>query len=169
MRKFSYIQFICLLGFQALLLFASINRLNGLYKFLYCRNNGVLKMNFPSDEHSDDGFLKQFSGPDLVEELKRSKKEFINIDLTGQKKEDQKRLDFIRMEARRLKYTYDTMHILKVHFTSENTYGQFIQLVSMMQKDLHKRYMFYQDDFYILCEAPPEPIDSSLIIKPLYY
>ncbi|CAN5660525.1 hypothetical protein BH10BAC2_BH10BAC2_01710 [soil metagenome] len=137
-----------------------------MHEFLYCRNNGALKINFPSDEHSNEEFLKQFSGPDIVEELKRSKNKFINIDLTRQRKEDRKRLDFIRIEARRLRYAYDTMNILKVHFTNENTYDQFVELVTVMQEDLHKRYMFYQDDFYIIGEAPPEPVNSALIIKP---
>ena len=163
MQKFSYIQVICLVGFQILLFFVFIKRVDEIESFLYKRGT-IFRMTFSSD---DPGEI--FSGPGALSEWKKLKKQFINVDLTGVYTEDIKRLDFIKMEARRLKYTYDTVHILKVHFTNENTYGQFIQLASIMQKDLHKRYMFYQDDFYILGEAPPEQIDSSLIVKPLYY
>lgn len=154
MRKFSYIQFICLAGFQVLLFFAFVTRLNEEYNLRYCRGS-VLRIIFPGDEPSKSPFMKMFSGPNAIKEWKRTKKKFITIDLTGEIKEDEKRIDFIRMEARRLKYTYDTTHILKVHFTEENTYGQFVQLVSIMQKDLHKRYMLYKDDFYILGEWSP--------------
>lgn len=113
-------------------------------------------MNFPDDEPSRNPEVKSFSGPDMLNEWKRTKKEFITVNLTGYFPEDKKRMDFIRMEARRLKYTCDTTHILKVHFSDENTYGQFIQLVSIMQQDIHKRYAFYEDDFYILGEPPPD-------------
>ena len=56
----------------------------------------------------------------------------------------------------RVKYTYDATHIIKVHFMDENTYGQFVELVNMMAKDKHKRYLFFNDNFYILGEQPPD-------------
>jgi len=141
MRKFSYLQFICLAGFQMLLFFAFIARVDNQEKY-YSRNHGILKMMFPDDEPSKDPAIKSLSGPDILKEWKKTNKKFITINLTGDFQEDEKRIDFIRMEARRLKYTCDTTHILRVHFTEENTYGQFVQLVSIMQKDLHKRYLF---------------------------
>jgi hypothetical protein len=58
------------------------------------------------------------------------------------------------MEGRRIKYTHDTTSVIKVHINEENTYGQFVELVNMMLKDVQKRYFLYRDDFYILGEPP---------------
>jgi hypothetical protein len=154
MRKFSYIQLIFFICFQLFLLHVFFIRVA---HEIYPQKNGtVLKIYLPDDEPSYDPDIIKFSGPDILSEWRRTKKKFIQIDFTGETKEDKKRFEFIRMEARRLKYTYDTVHILKIHFTEENTYGQFVQLVSIMQEDHHKRYVLYKDDFYILGESPPE-------------
>lgn len=154
MRRFSYIQLFCLAGFQILLVFAFLARVNEIENY-FRYNTGLLKINFPDDESVKNGAINSFTGPGMLAEWKSTEKEFITVRLTGDISEDNRRLDFVRTEARRLAYTCDTTHILKVHFISENTYGQFIQLASMLHADRHKRYTFYNDDFYILGEPPP--------------
>jgi hypothetical protein len=49
-----------------------------------------------------------------------------------------KKLEFIAREALKLKFYNDTTQVIKVHFSDETTYNEFIQLVNIMYKDLHK-------------------------------
>ncbi|MEP7320087.1 MAG: hypothetical protein ABI921_15125 [Panacibacter sp.] len=156
-RTSSYIQLICVAGFQVILFFVFLGRLTEADSVN--KHETLLRIAFPTDERSKNKFELLFSGPDILDKWKKEKKIFIKIGLTGELDEDKKRIEFIKTKARELKYTYDTIHILKVHFTEDNTYGQFVELVNIMNKDRHKRYMLYKDDFYILGETPPEQID----------
>ena len=110
----------------------------------------------PDDESSKSSFSKIFTGPDILNDWQARNKKFISVSLTGDVNEDEKRFEFIKNEARRLKYTNDTTNIIRVHFNEDNTYGQFVNLVNMMARDFHKRYMYYKDDFYIMGEQPTE-------------
>ena len=154
-RTFSYVQLICLAGFQFILFFIFLDRLAEAINTVYPPQT-ALRLALPSEDSDQSEFGKQFSGSASLIKWKKERKIFIRVDLTGELSEDKKRMEFIKIEAGRLKYTYDTTHILKVHFTDENTYGQFVELVNTMNKDRHKRYVFYKDDFYILGENPPE-------------
>lgn len=128
----------------------------------------VMRLNLPAEEPEGiDENIIHYNGPDILNEWERSRKIFITVSLAGDVQEDKETMNYVRLEAQRVKHFYDTTHIIKVHFLEEATYGQFVELVNMMSIGMHKRYMFYQDDFYILGEAPPEPVDSSLVIKPL--
>jgi len=159
------VQLICLAGFQVILFFVFLDELAEIDS-MYTKET-ILRIFLPTDKRSKNKFEMLFSGPDILDQWKKEKKIFIRIDLTGELSEDKKRMEFIRNEARKLKYTDDTTHILKVHFTDENTYGQFVELVKIMTEDHHKRYMLYKDDFYISGETPPQQIDSAKIIKGL--
>jgi len=46
---------------------------------------------------------------------------------------------------------------MHVKFSPETTYGEFVQLVNIMNRDDHKRYAWLDDDFYILGDPPPGP------------
>jgi hypothetical protein len=81
-----------------------------------------------------------------------------------------KKLEFIEQEAMKLKFYHDTTQVIKVHLSSDNTYGEFVQLVNIMVKDGHKRYTWIDDDFYIFGEDPlhsEEPSQPERI-KPVY-
>jgi len=104
----------------------------------------------------------------MVEGLRQQHKKFIQFNLTGDSLEDEKEIYVIRIEALKLKYTGDTIHVIKVHFTNENTYGDFIQLINIMHKDKHCCYTIYEDDFYIFGEPPTtSQADVGKIIVPL--
>jgi len=66
------------------------------------------------------------------------------------------KLDFIAQEALKLKFYHDTTQIIKVQFTEEATYGEFVQLVNSMQMNSIKRYILFNNSFYIFGEYPPE-------------
>lgn len=120
----------------------------------------LLRRHKPDDDSSFVTFSEKF----ILNQVRQKK--VIKIDLSGDAEQDSKRFEFIRHEARRLKYTYDTTTVIQVHFNKENTYGQFVYLVNMMVEDQHKRYAFINDDFYIYGEPPPvlnNPLEHDLI------
>src|SRR5690242_10072449 len=99
-KKFSYIELMALTGFQVLLFFAFLARIDDVdsaFRFAY-----VIKLSLPDDKPSNDSFLKKISAPDVLKEWKDDNKKIISVDLTGDKTENQKRFDFIRSEARRM-------------------------------------------------------------------
>jgi len=161
-RKFSYIELLALMGFQILLFLAFMDRVSDVDSIY--KHGTILRLTIPDYEPNNDSSFIKFSATDILKEWKRNNKKIITVDLTSDNTDDQKRLNFIRNEARRLEYTYDTTEVLKVHFLDENTYGQFVTLISMLHADKHKRYMLFKNDLYISGSPPPEPIDSSKII-----
>ena len=76
--------------------------------------------------------------------MEKKRKKFVGIYLTGDEVEDKKRFEVVQYEARKIRYTCDTNTIIKVHFNSNNKYGQFVGLVNMLREDQHKRNMYYQ-------------------------
>lgn len=164
-RNFSWLEALCLYGFQVLLLFAFFQKLDSI-EAMY-KHGTIVKLLLPDDRSYQDSFLRRFSAPDILADWKKQKKNIVRIYLTGEPKEDMKRFEFIRSEARRLKYTYDTVDILKVHFINENTYGEFVHLVDIMSQDKIKMYMLYKDDFYIAGEKPPTDDTSAQTIRQL--
>ncbi|WP_153800227.1 hypothetical protein [Foetidibacter luteolus] len=141
-----FFQFIILAVFQLLTLhvfFQRIEELEQPRKIPHMLTMFLPSLDKKKNVYSESGFLKSIRH-----------KSIIHINLTGEIKEDDKIFEIIQLEARRLMYTRDTTHIIKVRFCDENTYGQFIQLVNMMVEDRHKRYAFINDDFYILGGNP---------------
>ena len=113
----------------------------------------VLRLSVPSDDNSPDQY--KFSRYAVKAALKGKK---INtVYLSDDRKLNSKKLDFIANEGLKLKYYNDTTQIIKVHFTVGTTYGEFVQLVNIMNRDGHKSYVWLDDDFYILGEPPPDP------------
>lgn len=94
-----------------------------------------------------------FSVWEALKEFKR--REQVVYVLKGNE-EDDKKLAVIRQHALQIKYSCDTNTVIKVHLRSSTTYGEFIRLLDIMRADSHKRYLLYQDDFYIV---PPKPND----------
>lgn len=110
----------------------------------------LLRMALPANDYDTLEFAKYWSGAAILNEWKNQNKKIIPIYLTGDKSEDKKVFELITFESRKLIYTCDTNTIVKVHFSEENTYGQFVELNNIMLEDHHKRYFYYKDDFYIL-------------------
>jgi len=144
-EKFNALDILFLYACQLLLLFAVFEHLQALESVYKIPT--LIRLALPSDTpHA------AFSGPGALNEWRKERKKFITIYLTGDVEEDKKRFEVVQYEARKLKYTCDTNAIIKVHFNSNNTYGQFFGLITVMLEDHHKRYMCYQDDFYILAD-----------------
>ncbi len=116
----------------------------------------VIKYYLPSEDPSNS-----FSGFRVIDQAVKEKK-VIHVSLSGDVVEDDKRINFIQLEARRLKYTCDTSVIIEIYIPDSITYGRFVELVNIMLKDGHKRYALWKQHFYIFGEAPPaaEKTDS---------
>lgn len=118
----------------------------------------VLKMHLPTEDLPSPDYIK-FARYAVMDKLKGKKINTVYYDedhsLNARKQE------FIEQEALKLKFYHDTTQVIKVHFSSETNYGEFVQLVNIMYRDNHKRYTWLDNDFYILGEHPPEP-DTSI-------
>jgi hypothetical protein len=106
----------------------------------------------PKSIVSNDPYGYFFEAPRILKSIRHKK--FISVALTADQIEDEKRLSFIRSEARRLNYTNDTNVIIKVFIPDSSKYGTFLNLLYIMNEDQHKRYFEYQNRFYIFGEAP---------------
>lgn len=119
----------------------------------------------PKDGKHRDPHIYAFEPTSILKANKD--KRFISVILTTDFEENQKKLDFIRFEARRLKYTNDTSQVLKVFIPDSSKYGTFLSLLLMMNEDKHKRYFEYQNWFYIFGEVL-EKKDSVKEVAPIY-
>ena len=119
----------------------------------------VFKYFVPRLNVSNDHYGYLFEAPRILESIKHKK--FISVALTAEKNEDEKRLNFVQLEARRLKYTNDTNSVIKVFIPDSCKYGTFLELLYMMNEDQHKRYFEYQNWFYIFGEPPDKQSNKS--------
>ncbi|MBO9203572.1 MULTISPECIES: hypothetical protein [Niastella] len=71
------------------------------------------------------------------------------------------KLAFIGQEAQKLMFYHDTTQVIKVVFSDKSTYGEFIQLINLMQKNSIKRYVLLNNGFYIFGDPPPEPPEEN--------
>ena len=106
----------------------------------------IIKYNIPDDQPNG-----VFNGKKAASEIKR-KFQLINYQFTENKYENQKILETIKAEARRLKYTKNKTHVIRIHFHENMEYGQFLQILLLMKEDGHKRYFEWDNYFYILGE-----------------
>lgn len=120
----------------------------------------------PRDQKPDDPFTYLFSVK-WIEKLIRKKKQ-IKITLDGDRSTNQKKLELVKYEARKLKYTEDTTTVIRINLTNETTYGEFIQLVKLCNNDKHKRYALLKRSFIIFGEYRPEKPDTTKRIQPIY-
>lgn len=117
----------------------------------------VIKYYLPSED-----LANPFSGFMVIDKAVKEKK-VIRVSLSGDNMEDDKKMNFIQQEARRLKYTCDTSDMIEIYLPDNITYGRFVELVNIMLKDGHKRYALWKHHFYIFGEAPlaPETTNST--------
>jgi biopolymer transport protein ExbD len=119
------------------------------------KTSTVLKLYLPKDVDSKSPYIYSYSSGSIKAALKRKKINTVYLD--GDHSLNAKKLDFIAQDALKLKFYNDTTQIIKVRFTDEATYGEFVQLVNIMYRDGHKRFGWMDNDFYIFGNPPPEP------------
>jgi hypothetical protein len=64
----------------------------------------------------------------------------VKIELDGDRETNQKKIELIKYEARKLKYTKDTTTVINISLTNETTYSELVQLIDLCYADKHKRF-----------------------------
>ena len=133
-------------------------------------NNNYLTYAFtvPKDQNPSEPFAYSYSvqwGENLIK-----KKNQIKITLDGDQITNQKKLELVKYEARKLKYTTDTTTVIRIILTDETTYGEFLQLIKLCNEDKHKRYALLKRSFVIFGEYPSssKKTDTTKEIYPIY-
>lgn len=116
----------------------------------------------PKDGNKNHLFTSFF----LLNKIKNKKK--IQIELNGDYLTNQKKIDLIKYEARKLKYTMDTLSVLDIRLTNETKYGELLQLIRICYEDNHKMFALVNNRFIILGEYPPVTEDKNKRIAPIY-
>ena len=62
-------------------------------------------------------------------------------------------LNVIWARIKMAKYHDEKSLVIKVHFSGDNTYGDFVYLVNMMALERIQCYIYNEDDFYIFLEC----------------
>lgn len=119
-------------------------------------------MSFPHNKKS----LYAFSTHSVYNIIKGKKK--IRIELDNDRLTNQKKINLIQYEARKLKYTMDTTTVIIASLTKDVLYSEIMQLIRLCKNDSHKRYALVDNNFIILGEYPKEPIDSTKKVEMIY-
>lgn len=94
-----------------------------------------------------------FSSAYIMSRVKSKKQ--VQVELNEDKYTNQKKLNFIRYEARKIKYTKDTTSVINIAITNEVTYSEILQIIDMCYEDDHKMFTLLKKRFIIFGEYPP--------------
>jgi len=148
MRKLYYAPgIISLVGFLFLLPYS--------FKRIIPKKETTLKFNVPKK----GGDLDQFAEESISKDISKKKK--ITFTLNENRETNRKKLEVVRYEARKLKYTLDTSPVILINFTTELSYGQFINLIDQCKQDSIRRYSILNNGFVIFGESPPRKVEPN--------
>ena len=119
----------------------------------------------PKDCNGDKDWTMYYGTCGLEKEIKRKKQ--IKFTLDNNEKDNKRKMEMIRYESLKLKYTEDTSTVVLVDLTDSITYGNFISIVDMCVEDGHKRYAGWDNKFVIFGEWPEKKKELREI--PLIY
>jgi hypothetical protein len=77
---------------------------------------------------------------------------------------DWHQLTLIRAAATKIESELARSHYLKIRLAENTRYGDIVSLIGIMKKDGHKRYMIWQDSFYVF---PPSKEDLEMGSEPI--
>ena len=86
------------------------------------------------------------------------KKKKIKFELDENKMENYKKLEIIRYEALKLKYTLDTSTVILLTLSDSISYGELISIIDMCEANGLKRYAYWDNKFVIFGELPKRKI-----------
>jgi hypothetical protein len=109
----------------------------------------VITLNVPVEEGKGEML---FSVYNIQKHLNRKKQ--ITIFLNSDKETNEKKIELIRYEARKLKYTFDTSSAILITFSNGLPYSEFIKLLDVCKIDSIKRYAVWGNHFAIYGEFP---------------
>jgi len=95
------------------------------------------------------------------------KRNFINICLTGNDKEDRTKLDFVQLQLRDLVNSKDTISGVHIILGSESKYWAFIEIINISMKEKAKRFAYIGNDFWFYNYFPKPVVIKKVDIGPL--
>ena len=118
-----------------------------------------LTLYFPNDDNDKNAAYYSFSKYNLERDIRKKNK--IKFSLGNDKDENKRKMEIIKYEARKLKYTEDTSAVILIQLSDSINYGEFISIVDLCETDGHKRYASWDNKFVIFGEPPPKKKDTS--------
>ncbi len=108
------------------------------------KNKSFIKYNIPSDGKND-----MFNGHKIVEDLKS---QFIikTLSFTGNDEKDKIIQDHFATILREESKKKRTFIIYRIYFPETATYGRLISLLNLMKQDDYRRYLEWENYFYVL-------------------
>lgn len=100
-------------------------------------------MAFPKD--GNDPY--KYTTGTILRSINNKKK--IKFELDDDPETNQKKMEMIRHEARKLKYTEDTTAVIWVSLSQYINYGNFIELLNLCYADDHRRFVLIRNVFII--------------------
>jgi Biopolymer transport protein ExbD/TolR len=104
-------------------------------------------------ENKDEPYYR-FSSYWIEQQIKNKKQIVLTLD--ADEKNNQKKFELIKYEARKLKYTQDISTVLRIKFTNDINYGTLVRLIDLCYTDQHKRFVLLKNSFVIFGEYPPK-------------
>ncbi len=135
----------------------------------------MITINVPIDENEDIPYLNIFSSRRISNEIRQKKK--IQFNLDNNTMANKEKLDLVRHEAKRLKYTNDTNEVIVAKLNDSTVYSVIVGLMNICHEDGHKTHALFDRQFVIFGEPAykkpkPEPMyccfmgNDLIIIEP---
>lgn len=105
----------------------------------------AFRLSIPGYHHSTKE-VKAFNMAEIFKTWKTEERKYIKFTLSGDSIFDKLTLCAIQYEARKLRMKYDTTDVIRVRFTPDCTYGQFVQVCNIMKIQQIPSYAYADDN-----------------------
>jgi hypothetical protein len=92
---------------------------------------------------------------------------YVNIDLTGNEKEDKTKLDFIQLQMRDLLKNKDTVSGIHIVFGNQSKYLTLVETLNICLKEKARTYVLVGNDFWFYNYFPKPVIVKKVDIGPI--
>lgn len=124
---------------------------------------GVMGIHLPTDERIIDP--EKFTTGFIYNFLKSKKIEQVYLDEFDENGNiSAKKINFIKAEAERLQNLHDTSTVLKISFSKENNYGNFIEILDMAYAYKFRRFAYYDDEFVLVPNKEATSYNSKTLL-----
>lgn len=93
---------------------------------------------------------------------------YININLTGNEKEDKTKLDFIQLQMRDLLKNKDTVSGIHIVFSNQSKYWTLIETLNICLKEKARTYVLVGSDFWFFNYFPKPLVIKKVDIGPIF-
>lgn len=93
---------------------------------------------------------------------------YINIDLTGNEKEDRTKLDFVHLQMRDLLKNKDTVSGIHIVFDNQSKYWALIETLNICLKEKARTYVLVGNEFWFFNYYPKPVITKKVVIGPIF-